>query len=449
MVSYLRNILIVIGLLTAILPACAREQGALHWSQTNHAAQYLFRAHNLKSAEEAWLECLEMARRFGPKDPRIAESLDSLGMVCIESDQLGKAEDYLNKALEEKQSLYGRQSTELTSTAKQFEKLAEKYSKNGNYSKAEVYYETALSLEKEIPDKDIEPDLVRNYCYVLTVLGKSEEALELGQKYFPNRPFVIFIQNQSPRYKFVSYKNAPIGKMLEDLLSHEDLDVRLDETIKNKMISIQFRESTIPQAISKVCQSLCLDARILGENTVYIEPATNTYCNYLRMVQEKILDAWKKHNETRTRDRWDFSNERLEPNTCLCVSRQTIAFTIHSDGRISDDREVSLSEDDHRTPKYLHANSFPDNPNVDPMLVNPNRRHAVEAALEAIQNAAPYEKFPPGFPDTLNLQVRFDYYAFPQGLPTEEAVSRGPRNRLVPPPPPIVPDLDLLGTHYR
>ena len=87
---------LLLGILCLACFAVAQETA---WEKYNRAGIEAARRGNYAEAEKQWSAALQEAEKFGPEDPRLAQSLGNLGVVYRFQGKYAEAEPLSKRAL--------------------------------------------------------------------------------------------------------------------------------------------------------------------------------------------------------------------------------------------------------------------------------------------------------------------------------------------------------------
>ncbi len=104
------------GLAAALLwPAAVSAQPG-SWQEERAAAVEAYSAGNYGDAETRLLNALDRAKLFGSKDPRLAATLNDLGLTYFRLGHYAAAEPLHQQALEIRERIYGKDHPKVAAT---------------------------------------------------------------------------------------------------------------------------------------------------------------------------------------------------------------------------------------------------------------------------------------------------------------------------------------------
>ena len=133
----------VIGLCVLLLSVQAPAQST-SWEVSNAAGIQAYRQARYAQAEEAWLAALKEAESFGPQDPRLATSLDNLGVLYAWQSRYAEAEPLYRRALAIDEKALGPVHPRV---ATRLNNLAVLYASQSRYAESEPLHQRALAIE--------------------------------------------------------------------------------------------------------------------------------------------------------------------------------------------------------------------------------------------------------------------------------------------------------------
>lgn len=145
------------------------------WDEIRTTAEQAMQAEDFQKAEQAWRECLTMAKAENETNPTYCFVLENLGEVLIRQQQYILAEDCLRSAFAIKVSALGE---EHQSTAAAASNLARLYFVSSNYAMAESFGDKCVKLhDKLFGANSIEvASALHNLATVFHVQRKYERA---------------------------------------------------------------------------------------------------------------------------------------------------------------------------------------------------------------------------------------------------------------------------------
>ncbi len=173
---------VVVGL--ACLAAAAVGYAFLQpgpWETQLAAGDKAYQQGNYPEAEKRLVAALEEAEGLGPQDPRLATTLNYLGLVYDAQGKYAEAEPLYKRSLAILENALGPEHPDV---AKSLNNLAELYRAQGHYAEAEPLYQRSLAIwEKALGPKH--PDVAKslnNLALLYEALGRYTEAEPLYQR---------------------------------------------------------------------------------------------------------------------------------------------------------------------------------------------------------------------------------------------------------------------------
>lgn len=123
---------------TSAVPECSFEE-------LEQSAEEAYKSGQYQKALAFWNQAVTLSENFPAKDPRLARSLDRLGLILSTLERFGQAEMVWSRALQLKISLYGSNHPTVAATGSQ---LAGLHYLLGRYAEAEAYARKCLSVYK-------------------------------------------------------------------------------------------------------------------------------------------------------------------------------------------------------------------------------------------------------------------------------------------------------------
>lgn len=151
------------------------------WNFLKESAESSAQQGRYKEAECFWLNALEEARQFNPRDPRLAATLESLASLCYAQGRFDQAEVYGLQVMEATINAYGYYHTSVASC---LNNLAGIYYNQGRYHDAELPAGRALHIYERLFGAN-HPDVgmaANNLAMLLHAQEKFEEAEELYRR---------------------------------------------------------------------------------------------------------------------------------------------------------------------------------------------------------------------------------------------------------------------------
>ncbi len=161
-------------LFVSLSPAAAPAQGT-SWDLYMGAAAKEYSQGRLEDAEMSLKDALREAEAFGAEDPRLAVTLNNLGLLYEVQKKYAEAEPLLQRALAIREKSLGPEHLDV---AKSLSNLGAIYRAQGRYPEAEPLLRRALTIGEKVLGPE-HPDLaisLENYAGLLRRLGRDGEA---------------------------------------------------------------------------------------------------------------------------------------------------------------------------------------------------------------------------------------------------------------------------------
>lgn len=153
-------------------------------------AQFLYKYGLYKDSETIWLRQIPLVEElYGKISKEASASYNDIGIVYKEIGDYKKALNYLSKALNTKEIVFG---TGHADTAVTYNDIGLVYKYDGNYRKALKYYRRALTIRKRIPTNYIDiSESLNNIGALYIGQKKYDKALKYLRKAFAIRKKVF------------------------------------------------------------------------------------------------------------------------------------------------------------------------------------------------------------------------------------------------------------------
>jgi tetratricopeptide (TPR) repeat protein len=141
-------------------------------------------------AQQKWLQALEIAALFHPRDPRLPQTLDNLTNLYLARGQYDKAEAFARQTLEKTKQVYGNLHSKVASS---LNTIAGIYFSQNLQKKAEPFCLQALEVYTQIYSAD-HPDLGmahNNLALVYHAQGKLKLAKQHYESALPIRVRIL------------------------------------------------------------------------------------------------------------------------------------------------------------------------------------------------------------------------------------------------------------------
>jgi len=127
-------------------------------------------------AEEQFAAALTVAEAFGPKDSRLATSLNNLAALYHAQGHYAEAEPLYKRSLAIREKTLGPEHPDVATS---LNNLAGIYKVQGHYAEAEPLYQRSLAIyEKALgPEHPDVATSLENYAYLLRATGRSADAV--------------------------------------------------------------------------------------------------------------------------------------------------------------------------------------------------------------------------------------------------------------------------------
>lgn len=209
------------GIAGKIKPGQSKQELDIQWNNLKAKAEQAQAANDLKTCESLWHDAMEIAGVFGPNDPKLSYTLESLANVKFLLENFKVAENYYLRSYEIKLKVLGSKHIAIAGSANNLARLyyhlceydkSEKFSKicikvyedlmgqdNQNvatslhnlatlyhvqrkYQEAEPVYKRSLEIKKKIlgPDNPETVKLLKSYADLLRSTNRGAEADELS-----------------------------------------------------------------------------------------------------------------------------------------------------------------------------------------------------------------------------------------------------------------------------
>jgi tetratricopeptide (TPR) repeat protein len=123
-----------------------RAQDSAEWEKANAAGIRAFQEGRIAEAEKHMTAALKIAEGFGPTDPRLATSLNSLGVLYGAGGKFEQCEPLFRRALEITEKISGPDSPQVAAS---INNLAAFYRGQGKLAEAEAQYKRALAIQEK------------------------------------------------------------------------------------------------------------------------------------------------------------------------------------------------------------------------------------------------------------------------------------------------------------
>ncbi len=124
--------------------AAAAETGS--WQEQRAAAVAAYGAGDYGTAEARLLDAIDRAKNFGPRDPRIAATLNDLALTYFRLGRYGEAEPLHKRALDIRERVYGKEHPKVAATLND---LAFLYVAQGRTAEAGPLHTRALAIREK------------------------------------------------------------------------------------------------------------------------------------------------------------------------------------------------------------------------------------------------------------------------------------------------------------
>src|SRR5579885_162909 len=164
-----------------LLAALGCRSTAERWSRFEAAATAAHEKRNYSEAAKQWSAAVQQAEKFGPEDPRLAESLENLGVRYRDLHKYAESEPLLQRALAIREKAAGENDPQVFST---MINLAELYKAEGKYAQAEPLYQQTLAITEHTsgPDSAAAATAVTSLAELYRAEGKFADAEPLYQR---------------------------------------------------------------------------------------------------------------------------------------------------------------------------------------------------------------------------------------------------------------------------
>lgn len=148
------------------------------WEQTSSQGEKFLAAGQIAEAEKSFFAASQLARKFGESDPRLATSLDNMGLVYQKQRKFIEAEALFRRALAIDEKVFGRGHANVS---RDLLNLAVLDTETGKFGQAESFFKLAIAIDQEVGDPDhpfVAIDL-ENYAALLRKTNRAAEADKL------------------------------------------------------------------------------------------------------------------------------------------------------------------------------------------------------------------------------------------------------------------------------
>ena len=145
------------------------------WEMYNKSGKTHLQLGNLGEAEKMLKAALGVAEKFGPKDPRLAISLNNLARLHLGQKRFDVAENLCTRALAIAESERGPGHPDV---AISLNNLAAVYREEGRFDEAEPLYKESLAIWEKAGEKGSRGlvTTLENYAVLLRKMNRSAEA---------------------------------------------------------------------------------------------------------------------------------------------------------------------------------------------------------------------------------------------------------------------------------
>jgi hypothetical protein len=163
------------------VPPSAGNTPEERWVNFNTAATRAFVQGRLAEAEKLYLAALQQTQQFGPRDLRRAATLNNLGVLYLQAEQLEQAEKAYDAALKMRREVLGDEHPQV---AQSLGNLALLRKAQGNLDEAErLFGESLAMLEKAFGREDTRLiNTLANYAEVLRALDRHKQAADMDER---------------------------------------------------------------------------------------------------------------------------------------------------------------------------------------------------------------------------------------------------------------------------
>lgn len=136
-----------------VTPQAAARAGAPNapakspWEQTIAQGEAYLENGNVEQAEQSFLAAKQLALKYGPFDPRLAITLNNLGLVSQKKGKYSEADILFRQALQIDQKVYGNQHANIS---RDYFNLAVLKSEAGKFADAEKFFQAAIDLDQKM-----------------------------------------------------------------------------------------------------------------------------------------------------------------------------------------------------------------------------------------------------------------------------------------------------------
>ncbi len=215
------------GLLVLFWPMALAAQDEQAWRDKMSSAMDAHQMRAYGAAEDRLAVALKIAEGFGPRDPRLAETLLALSTVYFEQDRYAEAQGPLERAVEILEPDGGRLLGPTLIA------LAQVHTRQGDYDMADGIYLRALATVEETlgPEHEAVARVLENLAGLRVGAGSYEDAEPLYRRALAIREAALGPKHPDVARLLESY--AGLLRLTGRVAEAEALEARMDQILGN------------------------------------------------------------------------------------------------------------------------------------------------------------------------------------------------------------------------
>ena len=219
--------LAAVGLFALLWPTALAAQDEQAWRDKMSSAMDAHQMRAYGAAEDRLAVALKIAEGFGPRDPRLAETLLALSTVYFEQDRYAEAQGPLERAVEILEPDGGRLLGPTLIA------LAQVHTRRGDYDMADDIYVRALATIEETrgPEHKAVARVLENLAGLRVGAGSYDEAEPLYQRALAIREAALGPKHPDVARLLESY--AGLLRLTGRVAEAEALEARMNEILGN------------------------------------------------------------------------------------------------------------------------------------------------------------------------------------------------------------------------
>jgi tetratricopeptide (TPR) repeat protein len=159
--------------------ACFPLAAQANWQESFDEGERLYNHGELAQAEKKLDVALQDAGKFGPKDLRMAATLNDLAMIYDQTKRFKQAEEFYKRSLQIREGALGKTHEDVATS---YNNLANLYKDLGRYADAEPLYKRAIEIYSLKNNKSMLAGTYHNYASLRKKEGKTAEAIAFYRK---------------------------------------------------------------------------------------------------------------------------------------------------------------------------------------------------------------------------------------------------------------------------